>query len=558
MKRFLAIMCAVVLFMGITAMAVSQNESDGVRVLTPPLWMNGESHKFEDESLPQEESNEMFSIDRMSSLVETDKGLEFSNYVDGYSIIIPDKMKSDMSMADVCAFFTDGIRTLRIFKESFDTESERESYLSYSNYFLENTLDHKIEVSETSKKGRYTIRTIQWSRKPLKKIKNDKCNYALIDIIYGKRVYTFFFTSSKKFAECGGYADIVESFSSFNPIISAKNAYNRGYKKSDTAHMNETTKANYDRLFGENSDFTMGIFMPEQYGGFEKLENLEKTLDYEFSAELHYSAFVDKHGIDEEKYAEKVERCISGIKKHLEYAKNNGNVLELTLQTPISRETSENMVYEILDGEHDGLLEKYVALIKEYSDVTVLFRPFNEMNSDWCNYSAYHTSRDPQIYVELYKYLYGKFEDAGCDNLIWVWNPNEKSFPRFKWTHEQLYYPGDEYVDVYGITGYNTGTYYPAEIWRTFEAIYQPIYERALRINEKPLMITEFACSATGGDKPEWVEDMFEVLHKFDKIKMAIWWSGADYDGDEVSRPYFIDDPVETLDILKKELKKLK
>ena len=43
-------------------------------------------------------------------------------------------------------------------------------------------------------------------------------------------------------------------------------------------------------------------------------------------------------------------------------------------------------------------------MIAKYPDVTVLFRPFNEMNGDWCNYCAYHTSRDPQIYVELYRF----------------------------------------------------------------------------------------------------------------------------------------------------------
>ena len=31
------------------------------------------------------------------------------------------------------------------------------------------------------------------------------------------------------------------------------------------------------------------------------------------------------------------------------------------------------------------------------------------------------------------------------------------------------YYPGDEYVDIYGITGYNTGTYYEGESWRSFD-----------------------------------------------------------------------------------------
>ena len=47
---------------------------------------------------------------------------------------------------------------------------------------------------------------------------------------------------------------------------------------------------------------------------------------------------------------------------------------------------------------------------------------------------------------------------------------------------------------------------------------------------DKPLMITEFSSSTVGGDKVKWTRDMFEALKKFDKIKVAIWFSGTDLD----------------------------
>ena len=212
------------------------------------------------------------------------------------------------------------------------------------------------------------------------------------------------------------------------------------------------------------------------------------------------------------------------------------------------------MIYEILNGDHDKFLNDYADIVARFPDTAVLFRPFNEMNGDWCNYCAYHTSRDPQLYVELYKYLYDIFKKAGCKNVIWVWNPNEKSFPYYKWNHQDLYYPGDEYVDVFGITGYNTGTYYKDEKWRSFDQIYSPIYQRLERLNDKPIMITEFSCSSIGGDKVQWIEDMFSVLPRYGKIKLAIWWGGADFDGENYSRPYFFDSPVETLDVFDKYL----
>ena len=86
--------------------------------------------------------------------------------------------------------------------------------------------------------------------------------------------------------------------------------------------------------------------------------------------------------------------------------------------------------------------------------------------------------------------------------------------------------------------------------------IYSPIYERALKINEKPMMITEFSCSSIGGDKINWIDNMFLSLPKYSKIKLAIWWNAADYDGETISRSYFIDTPDGTLEVFKKHLGK--
>ena len=67
-------------------------------------------------------------------------------------------------------------------------------------------------------------------------------------------------------------------------------------------------------------------------------------------------------------------------------------------------------------------------------------------------------------------------------------------------------------------------------------------------------MITEFSCSAIGGDKVSWTEDMFKSLPKYDKIKVGIWWHAADYDGNTLARPYFMDTPDGMLDVFDKYL----
>ena len=225
-------------------------------------------------------------------------------------------------------------------------------------------------------------------------------------------------------------------------------------------------------------------------------------------------------------------------------AASRGKTLELTLQAVRPVEDGANQVYGVLNGEYDAFLQDYAEVIASHGR-PVLFRLANEMNGEWCHYSAYHTARDTAVFREFYRYVYSFFERAGAENVIWVWNPNGGSYPNFKWNHELMYYPGDRYVDIVGMTLYNTGTYYArvGERWQTFAELYDGLYPRYLAQYGQPLMITEFASASMGGDKEKWVVDMFAHIGSLDKIKVAVWWDSRDLDaGGNVARSYVIDE----------------
>jgi len=94
------------------------------------------------------------------------------------------------------------------------------------------------------------------------------------------------------------------------------------------------------------------------------------------------------------------------------------------------------------------------------------------------------------------------------------------------------------------------------EEWREFEAIYNEIVESYCYspfFSKFPWIITEFASSSIGGNKVKWIKNMFAVLHKYPLIKIAVWFSYADYDTrsdkkDVVSRPYWLDETPQTLE----------
>ena len=72
-------------------------------------------------------------------------------------------------------------------------------------------------------------------------------------------------------------------------------------------------------------------------------------------------------------------------------------------------------------------------------------------------------------------------------------------------------------------------------------------------------MITEFSCSGIGGDKAQWVRDMFAALDAFPRLKVAIWWNSEDYDltldPPVVSRSYRLDDDETVLSVFREALK---
>jgi mannan endo-1,4-beta-mannosidase len=77
--------------------------------------------------------------------------------------------------------------------------------------------------------------------------------------------------------------------------------------------------------------------------------------------------------------------------------------------------------------------------------VTVLFRPFHEMNGDWfwwCNQDAWTFKA---VWIDMFNYLTNQ---KGLHNLLWVYSPDQSR------ANPTQYYPGDAYVDIVALDAY--------------------------------------------------------------------------------------------------------
>ena len=472
----------------------------------------------------------------------------FINNVDGYSILVPRGMNVDMRFSEVGAFlYNDSIR-IEIYKEDIRPLGRlgRDIYINFSKRFLYNTVDHFLHYRGWRVVAGHEVYVASWSRNRLSRIANDKNHYVSLDISIGHHIYTIMIKSNTPLSTLGGYEYILQSFR-----LEAVTApgYVRRSAPVDVANRgwNQETRNFFYRFFNPEAPLTWGIFEPETaLFDYSKLLGYEAFFEYTFPILLNYSEFENRYRHP-------------NLRQRLDMARDHGRVLVLTLQTP--RELpydGSNYVYRILNGEYDAFLRDYARVIADFGH-PVMFRLGNEMNGDWCNYSAFHTSKDTTIFREWYKYVYSFFEEAGANaNTIWVWNPNGESFPNFRWNHELMYYPGDQFVDIVGLTKYNTGTFYYwyGERWQEFEELYDALYFRYLAIYGQPLMIPEFASASMGGSKEQWVINMFRVLPRYDMIKVVIWWDGADFDAyGNVARSYFIDETPELMEIFRQHLR---
>ena len=237
-------------------------------------------------------------------------------------------------------------------------------------------------------------------------------------------------------------------------------------------------------------------------------------------------------------------------------------LVEFTLQLTDNNNTdlyAPSATLEIYRGNMDEELREWARAAADFEH-PFFFRLNNEMNSDWTSYGGVVNMADPNIYIAVWQRIYDIFQEEGVANCIWIFNPHDRQAPPSKWNNSLAYYPGNKYVQMIGVTGYNNGTYYTkwAEVWREFDVIYDLIWEEyAPHFSDFPWIITEFASSGIGGNKVKWIENMFEHIHDYPNIRIAVWFSRADYDdlNGNPARTYWLDETPETVEAFRKGLK---
>lgn len=458
----------------------------------------------------------------------------------GFRIKVPGTTKVDSSLAP--AF-------VRISDKELDIKLSREvsPYKDIHGYF--NTYLYKYIMDPRYREAN-GIKLIADGYRSINGIRTRIVSFSRSSVAYTHALYI---TGEKQFYSCfirsgcsEKQADMIKQIISSFRTTEAKGEPSFDLAlKPELPDWNEETRDFYNKL-ANSKDIKWGIFYPNSLTkGFSRIEEIEKQLGYSFPLTLHYIYLGHEFPA-----------------KGMLEAYKQGKTVELTMQVmwnviPGNTDSEKrNVNFDVIDGLYDNYLRSFARSAKDFGH-PFIFRLNNEMNSTWVRYSGIALLCDPDVFIGVWRHIYDIFQEEGVSNAIWVFNPNDVDFPPMNWNSHISYYPGNKYVQMIGLTGYNTGTYYKEltqENWRSFTQIYDPLNEKYSKVYGRfPWMITEFACSSIGGDKEQWIREMFDNIHKYNNIKAALWWSYADFDyskGKEnavAARRYWLDEKQEYL-----------
>jgi hypothetical protein len=158
--------------------------------------------------------------------------------------------------------------------------------------------------------------------------------------------------------------------------------------------------------------------------------------------------------------------------------------------------------------------EQYAAIARAVIEYRkpILVRFAHEMNGHWYPWGVTNGNRTGE-YVKAWKHVVGLFRDMGATNALWVWSPNVIRGADSK-TIKQ-FWPGKNYVDVVGLTGYGVRETDPTKTYRdTLKLVYA--------LTDKPIVLTEVGVQP-GPEKRSWLKAFGPWLTDNPRIAGFIW-----------------------------------
>lgn len=176
----------------------------------------------------------------------------------------------------------------------------------------------------------------------------------------------------------------------------------------------------------------------------------------------------------------------------------------------------------VTGGSYDNYIAAFAQTLNAHTG-PVIIRLMHEPNLfryHWGVTRETYDARAPKIYQDMWRHIVtrlraalrdpAKVQLAFCVNAESV--PGPATTGTDAWNTIAAYYPGDAWVDLLGVDGYNWGNTQTPEKngwqshWRSFADILGPAVTELRALANKPLYVFETASALSGGSKTLWLQ----------------------------------------------------
>ncbi|WP_317444585.1 glycoside hydrolase family 26 protein [Streptomyces collinus] len=174
----------------------------------------------------------------------------------------------------------------------------------------------------------------------------------------------------------------------------------------------------------------------------------------------------------------------------------------------------------IAGGGFDAYVTRFAEAVHAQGRPVVI-RFAHEMNGTWFPWSEQRNGNHKGEYVKAWRHVHDLFEQAGADNVIWLWSPNVvRDAPAV--SLRELY-PGDAYVSLVGMTGYQDDE-------STAGAVFDTTLARLRGLTDRPVVIAETG-ARPGRKKAAWIAAFFRWFVAHREVIGFVWFERSCADG---------------------------
>ena len=173
---------------------------------------------------------------------------------------------------------------------------------------------------------------------------------------------------------------------------------------------------------------------------------------------------------------------------------------------------------DLLKGKYDKLFSSFATQVAQLNK-PVFLRFVNEDTVGKHSLFAYSECK-PDDFKAAWQYVHRKFDEAGADKVIWIWNP-----PNVATAND--YFPGKNFVDWLGVNILDANRDAKEADVYSFDSLYRPYHSLPLFQSGLPVMLTETVGSSI--NRLKWWDKTWKTLDTAFKEIKSILVNPGDY-----------------------------